>query len=502
MAEEKFNVEGVRASVEQLETAFTDFGKLLDDVNLLLIHENVNIGPDKSSVYGDVGEKLLKVWDENASTFGNFKANFENWSKLITIIEANNLEFEKTAIEIYKSNGGNLAGVQSSRDKLFAEQAVSSGNSAEENTYEYYDGNGNKVTFTKDNEGNIESKVITGKDNSVTQKVFYDANGNMAVVSYDENGQPVPKFYDKDGKVLFENPGFGNEISEPLKVDGIPSDLSSTNETTTLSTNSLEDSSVTYRSGDTVEIKGTSYNVYGAIEKPNGEVVMLYGDKNGNLLYQNENGELENVTYSYTTYSNGGRQFAEHTENATVNDLGTTVNNGYANLPKNLEVGDYTLTSTDQVATSINCSNGLFPEKTGNGQSVGAFIDNQVAITTDGSLKTSYSGQIDGTTVNGSKIITATAMDDFKAYTQTNSGGDITLRIPQGQYVQWDSPSGGTGYEFSTGNGAVYLRWDSSAAGGQGAYHIVDEYGNVTNNRDFTLDGFNSNGGINGGVWK
>ncbi len=257
---------------------------------------------------------------------------------------------------------------------------------------------------------------------------------------------------------------------------------------------------VTYKSGDSVNINGQNYNVYGGFEKANGEVVMMYGDNKGNLYYQNESGQLENVTYTYTQYENGGRQFATRTVNATVNDLGTSINNGVGKLPITLNVGDQKISSLDQVATTITCPNvGGSPVL--NGINNGTYIDNQVGITTDGTLKTSYYGQIDGTSVNGSTIITATAMRDFSDYTRTQ-GGDITLKIPQGQYVQWDSPAGGTGYVFSTDNSPVYLRWDSSAAGGNGAYHIVDEFGNVSDNRDFTLDGFNDNGGINGGVWK
>lgn len=225
MAEEKFNAEGVKSSVAELETAFTDFANILKDINVV-INENVNVGPDKSAVFGTVGTNLLNTWNENASTFGDFKANFDNWSKLVAIIEANNLSFEEEAIATYKSNGGNLAGIQSKRDELFVKQALDIGDTGittgelnPRDVYRYYDENGNLVNLLKDKDGNTE-RIFWGKDDKVAQKIFSNADGTRAVVTYDENGQAIPKYYDKDGNVLAENPGFDErEVNRPIKVD-------------------------------------------------------------------------------------------------------------------------------------------------------------------------------------------------------------------------------------------------------------------------------------------
>lgn len=254
--------------------------------------------------------------------------------------------------------------------------------------------------------------------------------------------------------------------------------------------------SVVFKSGDSVKINGQDYNVYGSVQKPNGEVVSMYADNAGNLYYQNSDESFSNVK---ATYMDGNGKI--QSENATVSSLGTVKNLTAHGSPYSasvsLEVDGMKISSVDSVASSVTYT-GVDNLPVSNGSNAGSYINNDVSISTDGTLKTSYKGQIDGSDVNGSKVITATSMDDFSSYVQTQNGADITLKIPEGQYVQWDSPSGGTGYVFNTDKGAAYLRWNSDANG----YQIVDEYGNVTNERVFTLDGFNDDGGINGGVWK
>ena len=93
---ESFNVDGVQKSMNKLNTLFSDFAKKLDEINKY-INEQVNQSPD-SAVYGELGSKLLNTWNQNASTFGDFYANFENWSAVVTIISANNCNFTKETI--------------------------------------------------------------------------------------------------------------------------------------------------------------------------------------------------------------------------------------------------------------------------------------------------------------------------------------------------------------------------------------------------------------------
>lgn len=513
---EKFSVDEVQTKMDNIEQKFDEFGKALDEISLLV--ESLVENGNSSAIHGFVGQDLFAIWDNNAQTFDTFKANFQNWYEVVQVIAANNAEFAVAADAKYRDLGSTLDGVQDAR-KSFANGSTTMNDLTTGTTYENFVSKSDTDLVTargsvvpNDVKGSpCSSYVKDGKkyswyDESTAEyhTVYTDANGNViAEEVFDKVRKTGSEFnFDEStGRQLYD--AYGNEISQN-ELDALyqSSGSGSTQSTTGTETGaSYTGEMVTYKSGDSVNVNGQNYSVYGGIEKPNGEVVMMYGDSKGNLYYQNENGELENVTYSYTQYESGGVQANFRTVNATVNDLGNKVNGGYGETPIVLNVGDQKVRSLDDVATTITCPN-VTGSPSLNGVNNGAYINNQVNITTDGVLKTSYLGQTEGTSVNGSTVINATGMADFNAYVNTRQGEDITLRIPQGQYVQWDSPSGGTGYEFPTGNGAVYLRWDGTAANGSGAYHMVDEYGNVINNKDFTLDGFNNNGGVNGGVWK
>ncbi|MBQ8659777.1 MAG: hypothetical protein IJ475_02955 [Bacilli bacterium] len=118
MATEKFDYEGVKAKMTELEDLFERFGKRLSEINLY-VNENVDVGPG-SAIFGDAGYGALTSWNENASTFGDFKANFDKWSQLVTIISMNNMQFEG---ETFRTTGGTLSGVQTARETLANDMA-------------------------------------------------------------------------------------------------------------------------------------------------------------------------------------------------------------------------------------------------------------------------------------------------------------------------------------------------------------------------------------------
>ncbi len=119
---EIFNYEGLSKQANELDVLFNDFGQLLKQVNDS-VNDLVNVGPD-SAFYGSVGTRLLALWNENSSTFGDFKANFDKWSKMVAAITANNKTVEENVFAIYRSTGGRLDGVEDSRNKLRGEMAM------------------------------------------------------------------------------------------------------------------------------------------------------------------------------------------------------------------------------------------------------------------------------------------------------------------------------------------------------------------------------------------
>ena len=91
---EKFDYENVKASMEKLDGYFENFSQKLKYVNDY-INSNIDINSD-CALFGDLGSKFLKLWNDNASTFGDFYKNFEDWSKLVTLVSINNANFEVT----------------------------------------------------------------------------------------------------------------------------------------------------------------------------------------------------------------------------------------------------------------------------------------------------------------------------------------------------------------------------------------------------------------------
>ena len=100
-ASESFNVEAVKSQMSTLEGYFNDLSEKLSEINKT-VNEEINVGPE-SAVFGQLGSKLLGTWNANASTFGDFHANFESWSQIVAIIAANNTAFDAETINLYKS---------------------------------------------------------------------------------------------------------------------------------------------------------------------------------------------------------------------------------------------------------------------------------------------------------------------------------------------------------------------------------------------------------------
>lgn len=197
---EAIKIDEVKTHVSNLEGYFDEFSKLMTGINEYMA-DRINVGPE-SAVFGEAGRHLWAIWDENASTFGDFYANFDTWSKMVTIIMANGLEFTEETINTYKSKGSSLNGIQERREKKFLDSSVEGANGNRGKEHVYYDESGNKISVCIDDEtGKPYYKTVVNADGTTT--IYrYDKDGNMSVVGSDGN----VKYYSADGKELLERP--------------------------------------------------------------------------------------------------------------------------------------------------------------------------------------------------------------------------------------------------------------------------------------------------------
>lgn len=158
MANEIFNYERVQSVLNELEDYFDTFATEVRNANEAVV-EHLNKGP---TLYGDYGKSLLNLWEENSSTFGDFKANFDDWIKMVSLVGINNQKFEnyisKTSTQMTEEEfAGTYYGkkVEQRRNPIDSDD---------------YDGDISK-------NGNL--KRYTNKDGVVEKTIFYDDNGNI-----------------------------------------------------------------------------------------------------------------------------------------------------------------------------------------------------------------------------------------------------------------------------------------------------------------------------------
>lgn len=285
-----------------------------------------------------------------------------------------------------------------------------------------------------------------------------------------------------------------------------------TSETATGIDSDTSSETVTYASGDTLSIDGTTYNYYGAYEKSDGSVVHLLTDTQNNLYYVDSNGDIQPVTVDLSAYSSKSNDIAKLFSSL---DDGTQVNvtkageisSGFAlafnddgvfacsvsvydSYENSKSPSTNLVTSSDQLASTVSVSGAaIITGATSTGSSGASYmLENSNTITSDGSTKSSVSGAVDGSTVNGATYRVVTQMSDFTTFAESND--DVVVCIPQGTSVQWDRNSRRkNGFDIDTSSGSAYLRWSSEDQ----CYYLCDEYGNYNaNSKQLTLDGFNT----------
>lgn len=315
MAAEKFDYQGVKTKMGELEDLFERFAKRLTEINMY-INENVNIGSG-SAIYGETGSGLLNAWNENAATFGDFKANFDKWSQLVTIVQMNNMELEG---ENFRSTGGTLGGIQTSRENIAKDMADDVINKSMyiEGDYRYvtvvtnqgtvitkYDMNGKPVevvTTSVDSNGNT-TKVILGASQMTTYviaaggkilsrtiekrsgyKMILDENNNISFVDY--NGKPITdkEFYNASGNYHAESfiahvPSYSSDSSTVTYTSSLVANIEGT-------ANSVVQTGAAFSMSRGSSIKGNddkTYYFYGMATDGNNAGVMYYSDHNPTL---------------------------------------------------------------------------------------------------------------------------------------------------------------------------------------------------------------------------
>ena len=210
MADEKFSVTNVRNKMAKIENYFCDFSDTLSEINAF-VQGNVNASI-ASSAFGDLGGKLLSIWDHNASTFNDFHENFDNWAQVVAIIGANNNQFAVDALATYRDTAGTLDGVQAAREFVSTNNGIHNMSSASN-----YGSLSNDAKRVLDGATKMATFVAAGA--SIYGGHIYqyeDSAGNKIEEYYDKDGRLVgkkvvdsdgkEKYYDKDGKEVNKLP--------------------------------------------------------------------------------------------------------------------------------------------------------------------------------------------------------------------------------------------------------------------------------------------------------
>lgn len=182
---ERFDVENVKSKMAEIEAVFEQFANTLKQLNDY-VETSINVSPD-SAVYGDVGGRTLQIWDSNASTFGDFHANFESWAQVISLISASNQEFTNAAVMAYKDTAGTLDGIEGAREYIsnnYKKTSASAFSDLSEDSQ--------RVLLN----ASLEKNGVTSSKNEDGVTEFKDAKGNV-IATYKDG-----VYYDADGKKI------------------------------------------------------------------------------------------------------------------------------------------------------------------------------------------------------------------------------------------------------------------------------------------------------------
>ncbi len=89
----------VASKMEELNTIFTDYYKLLNEMSSN-IHSNINNGND-SALKSLLGATFLNKWDETADVFIDFKNYFDSIYNNVALVTSNTEHLEENATEMF-----------------------------------------------------------------------------------------------------------------------------------------------------------------------------------------------------------------------------------------------------------------------------------------------------------------------------------------------------------------------------------------------------------------
>lgn len=455
---EHFNAEKVKTIMDSIEAKFDEFGKTLSETNVLV--ESLVQNGGESAIQGFVGEDLFSIWDNNATTFDTFKANFQNWYEVVQVISANNAAFAVEATATYRDLGSTLDGMEEARKK-YASGETTLDDLTTGTTYEGF------IPTQNDSEvwTSYEQAAAAGFPNIRTAHEF--SRGGDDKEKYGTYQNYLKAMYDK--YVGNGNEGEGSASPELLSPETpAPTDGG----------NGISSTPVTIGRGSVVKLGNGNYNYYGTTKGGKN----IYTDSNQDLYYEDENGNAVNITRSQYV---GGTN--TQTVNFNVKDIGASYNVHGENVPIVLSVdGEYVgygATANSNINTSIVYENSnvapnvvttIAPgEGNDSAYRVGATNMN-VDRTTDAIVVPTQSSEFMNA-INNHQDIKITANSTLKydpsgilnTSTLTNGQENVYLRYDEGTELYYIANADGSYSTTSTGydpsvftNGDSYIKFN------------------------------------------
>lgn len=321
----KFEPDGVKKGMDSLENIFTQFADTLSELNNY-VETMINAGED-SAILGEYGTKLFQIWSANASSFGDFHANFEAWNEVVAIISANNEEFIVQTVDLYRDSGATLNGVKEAR-KFVSENGRNGDVSSLSESAQKVMSSASSTLSGKSLSWNNKTIPSDAIDSTVP---YFVENGKRYIWT-DKDGVEHCVFKDADGKVIAEistyngqNKYFnseGKEISHEEYLSMMPGNKSSSSSySSDLLLDVGQTTNATARIG-TAEFDA-EFTLKGFSQRGDMTQEQIFSDKDGNLYYY-EDGVMKPVNVMTTTYTGSGnatRPSNNYNQQATLTDL-------------------------------------------------------------------------------------------------------------------------------------------------------------------------------------
>ena len=182
MAVDKFNVTNVKSKMAVIENFFVEFISTLNEIDNIVLND-IN-GSLESSIFGELGSKLLKIWYYNSSNFSLFHENFDKWAAAVARVTASNEQFSINTISTYQkkdtqlSYGTNNIVINNNKVDDYVVESVSVKNN---NVY-----GGKTITFLS--ASGVLTSIFYGKDGKLIDKKVINKNGDEKTLSNEENG--------------------------------------------------------------------------------------------------------------------------------------------------------------------------------------------------------------------------------------------------------------------------------------------------------------------------